>query len=186
MASLKAWFGSLAKWQKGCLAAATLFLALGLVALLVEDPGARQPTLDNQSTQGTGNPGEPSNLLPAGEQPEGTGANTPRPGAGATPWSAGFFRLGFSFFAGFSIGMALRTFLKLAVIGSGIALLLLFLLAYVELVTVHWTAIDSLFENLVERVSGEADRFQSFITGSLPSTALAALGLVTGIRGRRR
>ncbi len=186
MTALRQWFGALARWQKVCLAVASLFLFLGLVASVVE--GSSSPSgsgQDGQSLESAEGAGGPSSLLPGSGQhgnPGAGGQKSSQEGTGTSPWSAGFFRLGFSFFAGFSIGMALRSFLKLLVVGSGIALLFLFLLSYGELISVNWTAIDSLFENFARRISEESGRFQSFITGSLPSAGLASLGLATALR----
>ena len=186
MALVRVWLGSLARWQKISLAAASLLLVLGLLALLIEAPAPPAGTPESQSTQGTGGIDNPSQLVQGEGQTGNSGTGEAGQEPAPTPWSAGFFRLGFSFFAGLSIGMALRAFLKLALIASGIALLFLFLLAYAELVTVNWAAIDSMFEDFGRRISEESGRFRDFITGSLPSTGLAILGLTTALRGGRR
>ena len=47
---------------------------------------------------------------------------------------------------------------------------------------VDWSAIDGYFNGFVGRVGEEAQHFQTFIPGSLPSVGLATAGLVTGFK----
>jgi hypothetical protein len=96
MTAMRQWFGSLARWQKGCLAAASLFLILGLVASIVEEPAPPKSMQEGGSAQSTGGSSGPSSLVSGPGQPEKPGAkgkNGSQQGAGADPWSAGFFRL---------------------------------------------------------------------------------------------
>lgn len=161
------------RWKKILLGCAALFVVVGVVLMFVETP-SETPSGGGGST-GIG----PSSSF-VGEGDQGPGAQSASQSGDA--WSAGFFRLGFSFFAGFAIGYALRSFLKISLIVIGISLLLLFGLSYIELIEVHWDKIDGMFESLVERFKGESARFKSFITGSLPSAGLASLGLVAGLK----
>ena len=116
-----------------------------------------------------------------GEGPE-LGGGAGKQASSENAWSGGFFKLGFSFFAGFSVGYAARAFLKIALIGCGIAFALLFVLQQADFVSVDWGKFDDLFSNLGGRLKGELERFQSFVTGTLPSAGLAGLGLVTGFK----
>jgi uncharacterized membrane protein (Fun14 family) len=162
----------MATWKKVAIALAVLLMLGGLALSMVE---TKQPVRSGGAPLSGG-----ATSLVGGE---GTGT------AGAQDeeavWSEGMVRLGFSFFAAFCVGYALRRFLGLLVFAFGLAFLFLFVLAYAELIVVDWKAFDSLYENFVARVRGEFDEFRTFVTGSLPSTALAGLGLVAGFRRNR-
>lgn len=170
---------ALPTWQKASLAGSLLLIVGGLTLGLFEEP-VPAPTggADGGSTVPPGGAGlVPGIQLPPGESP-------PPASASDDALSAGLFRLGFSFFAGFCMGYAARQFLRLLALASGVALFLLMLLSYGELITVHWDAFDSLFESFAQRVQTDSEKFQRFVTGSLPSAALAGTGLYLGFRRR--
>ncbi|PIE23318.1 MAG: hypothetical protein CSA62_07945 [Planctomycetota bacterium] len=199
------WFGALPTWSKGLFGLAASFLLLGLIAFALEDapPASAQPIDHAQSPRTPGqelphtlrtklqDTGKNSFLPSPGGKPQLPIPQTPKKqdsssqDSAQAPWSASFFRLGFSFFAGFSIGLALRSILHLLTIGIGIAFLFLMVLGYFEFISVNWAAFDQLFSSIGERIAGESERFRSFITGSLPSAGLAATGLTIGLRKRR-
>lgn len=156
------WLRSLPRWKK------VLLVGAGTAMLFVET-GSPPPA-------GQAGGGAQTNLLP------GQPAPAQPPGTTAEPASAGFFRLGFSFFAGFCIGLAVRKTLKLSAIFMGLLLLFLFLLAYAGLITVHWDAFDAMFQSLSQRVQRESENLRTFITGSLPAAGLATAGLVAGFK----
>jgi uncharacterized membrane protein (Fun14 family) len=150
--------------------------ARGFGAWLRSLPRWKKVLLVVAPPQGGGG-GAQTSLLP------GQPAPSQLPGTAASePASAGFFRLGFSFFAGFCIGFAVRKTLKLSAVFAGLLLLFLFLLAYAGLITVHWDAFDAMFQNLSQRVQRESENLRTFITGSLPAAGLAAAGLVAGFK----
>jgi len=166
------------RWNKIALAVSLAFILVSgvLEGIAVLSPPASAAT----SPEAAGNlqggksfvgAGQESQQGPEAEQQQTDGA-----------WSAGLFRLGFSFFAAFCIGFALRKVMHVALIALGLSFLFLFGLSYAELVTVDWVAIDALFQSLVQQIKAESGRFQSFITGSLPVTGLAGFGLVTGLK----
>jgi uncharacterized membrane protein (Fun14 family) len=153
-------------------------------------PGSTQPGMPE--TRGSSLLPDAPSTGPAGPTIGGTSGNTGPDGPSASngpdindAWSAGFFRLGFSFFAGFSIGLALRTIFRVMLIGIGIGLLFLFVLEYLEYASVDWDKFDALFESMGQRIAGEAEKFRTFLTGSLPSAGLAATGLIAGLRRKR-
>ena len=115
--------------------------------------------------------------------PDGTRTGDPS-AEGEVPWSEAIFKYGFSFFVGFAMGYAVRSFLKLALIFVGVLAICLFALDYAGFVTVEWEAMDKAFSGLMERVKTQVSGFRSFITGSLPSAGLAATGLYAGFRKR--
>lgn len=178
MAEFAADLRALPGWQKIGFAVAGLLLVGGGVLYMLQDsaPPAAAP--------GSGQ-GVPPSLGQGYLDTRNPVGSRPSAGTVEDPWSAGMFRLGFSFFAGFSVGYALRKAAKMVVFACGLAFLFLFLLAYAELITVNWNGFDQLFAKLGERIQEESAKFQTFITGSLPSATLAGLGLYTGIRRRR-
>jgi uncharacterized membrane protein (Fun14 family) len=136
---------------------------------------------------------DPSLLAPgfaATEGPAGAPSESPVPaGEGTTAdglrdWSPTIFRLGFSFFVGFAIGYAVRTFVKVSVLAIGAMLLLLFGLQYAGIIEVRWTVMEGHYDSIVAWLQGQTASFGDFITGYLPSTASAAFGLVVGFRKR--
>ena len=100
-------------------------------------------------------------------------------------WAPMVFKLGFSFFVGFAIAFALRTFLRISLISAGFFLLLLFGLQYLGVLEVRWDRIGDWFENVGPWLGAQTSSFRAFILGSLPSTASGAAGLVIGFRQRR-
>jgi uncharacterized membrane protein (Fun14 family) len=97
-------------------------------------------------------------------------------------WIALFTYMGFSFFAGFVIGYATRTFLKFVFFLSGTALILLFVLQYNNLIDVKWEAFENLYNGLIAWISPHLGGLKGFITANLSSAAMASLGLFWGFR----
>ncbi len=84
-------------WKKTMIAGAVMMLVAAVVTIFVEDPVEKVTDLG----------GLPS-TLDAGQDPKAI-ENGPE---ALTPWSEAFFKFGFSFFVGFSVGYATRAFLK--------------------------------------------------------------------------
>lgn len=97
-------------------------------------------------------------------------------------WSPAAFRLGFSVFAGFSIGFAIKAFFKIAAFCAGLILIGSFGLHYAGLFEIDWSAVAERFDVIVDRVSGQLSSFQRFVTGHLPSSGAAAAGLGAGLK----
>ncbi len=95
------------------------------------------------------------------------------------PWSPAIFRMGFSFFVGFAMAFALRSFAKVTLFSAGIFFLLLFGLQYAGLVEVKWTAMADRYDSIQAWLKAQLGGFQAFVTGYLPSAGagLAGLGL---------
>ena len=125
----------------------------------------------------------PNSLVGTGVQSSPDGEPiTPAAESGIHSWSPLFMKGGLSFLIGFSIGYALRTFLKLSMLVTGVVALAVFGLSYAGLVEVDWDTISGIFDKGVAKVREEAGQFKTFITGSLPSASIAAAGLVLGFR----
>lgn len=123
---------------------------------------------------GAGGAGEPT-ATPEGE-PAGEVAVQAAPD---DPWSPAIFRMGFSFFVGFAMAYALRSFAKVTLFSAGVFFLLLFGLQYAGLVEVKWTAMADRYDGIQAWLKAQVGGFQAFVTGYLPSAgaALAGLGL---------
>jgi len=97
-------------------------------------------------------------------------------------WVALFTYMGFSFFAGFVIGYATRTFMKFVFFLSGAALILLFVLQYNNFIDVKWDAFENAYNGLIAWISPHLGGLKNFITANLSSAAMAGLGLFWGFR----
>lgn len=97
-------------------------------------------------------------------------------------WVALFTYMGFSFFAGFVIGYATRTFLKIVFFLSGTVLILLFVLQYMGLIDVKWDAFENVYNGLIAWISPHLGGLKNVITANLSSAAMASLGLYWGFR----
>lgn len=97
-------------------------------------------------------------------------------------WSPAIFRLGFSFFVGFAIAYAVRTFVKFSLIALGMFFLMLFGLQYAGFITVEWGIIQERYEESQGWLASQFGSFKDFVTGELPSAGLFATGFVIGFR----
>ena len=165
---------ALPRWKKILLAMASLCVVTGLVLLAVE-PGSARGDLSTSQSPGSVPQGAAAFDVSNGER-------APAPEQESSELAPVFLKLGFSFFVGFAVGYAFRTFLKLTLIFVGVLLIALFLLSYVEWVTVNWDTMARTFEIFVDAVKDDAQAFHKFVTGSLPQAGLASLGLVAGFK----
>jgi len=146
--------------------------AAGYVAGPTGDPSmARGLTGGTAGGTGTGPEIQGGVEWRVGEEPESGSAVSPA-----------LLRGGISFFVAFCLAFALRAFLRIGAIFVGIWALSLFVLAYAGWVEVHWDKIDRQFIDWTSRLGDQFASFKAFITGSLPSTGLAGLGLFTGFK----
>lgn len=99
---------------------------------------------------------------------------------GLAAWSPAIFRMGFSFFVGFAIAFALRSFLKLAVVALGFFFLALFGLQYAGLIEVHWSLMEERYHTLTDGLDEKVKAGSSVMFAYLPSAAAATAGLALG------
>jgi uncharacterized membrane protein (Fun14 family) len=172
--SLGAWLAAMPRWKKiACGAAAACLVGGGVVTLIGSDPAP--------GTAGGGTPdGMSGSFVPTGTGSTGSGTTA---GPAEEPASKGVFRMGFSFFAGFSIGYFVRTTIKVLALLAGAVLLTIFALRWFEIIPpIDWTKVDELWNSFARKVGSETSRFTTFITGSLPAAGLAALGVFAGFK----
>lgn len=198
---------TLARWKRVLLAFASLLIVVG-AAWMPFEKGDRSDlarteeaaAASDEETPGSGalevltGSGAGAGLLPGGPTlplpgTGGSGSDDPRDppsSAGNTTsdetLSPALLQMGFSFFAAFAVGLAFRSFLKVALVFVGMQLLALFGLSYVDWITVHWDTMSDAFDRFVAGARGEFESFQAFVTGSLPQVGLASLGLVAGFK----
>jgi uncharacterized membrane protein (Fun14 family) len=89
---------------------------------------------------------------------------------------------GFGLFIGFSIGFAIRAFLRLAVVITGFYFLVLSMMAYAGWVDIHWDLMGHQFSHLAETLGAQFESFKTFLTGAIPASGLTLTGLVAGLR----
>jgi len=177
----------LATWKKAVLGDSVALMAAGVVLpFVVGAPEPRQTQVEQAETPGGATPPgvAPQGLAPVepGQTPPETGTSTDQaaePGPGST-LSPALFRLGFSFFVGFAIAFALRSFIKATLIVSGIFLLFLFGMEYAGLVSVQWGAIESRYDSFSAWLESELGSFRTFITGRVPAIGAGLAGLGIG------
>lgn len=198
--TLSGHWSAIAWWKKMALGAASVLVVLGLGVRGVETvmlPEAGEKSQLSTNPGPRDNPNIKGTFLP-GDHPGTDIRNFPRdePGTSGTevrnleddeglPISPAMIQGGLSFIVGFSVGFALRTFLKMSLFVAGVVFLAIFGLSYAGFVEVRWDAMEESFNRLVASVEGEVTEFQSFITGTLPSAGLAGLGLFSGFRKSR-
>jgi uncharacterized membrane protein (Fun14 family) len=192
----------LPRWKKLLLATAALFVLVGFALRAAADEAPGSGTSVARDDAATTAPGTRTSLVPGGtpgtfpETSPGAPPEDPTREPGSDPdasaatdrpsdWSPFFIKGGFSFFVGFCIGYALRAFFKISAVALGLVFLVLFALQYFELIQVDWAAADTLFDAAVDKVAGELGSVKGFVTGSLPSAALAAGGLYAGFKRTR-
>jgi uncharacterized membrane protein (Fun14 family) len=122
----------------------------------------------------------PSGFAPTGDAEPGSGGGAGR--SGAAEWSPTVFRLGFSFFVGFAIAYALRTFIKVSIVAIGLLLLLFFALQYAGLIEVRWDAIGAHYDSITAWLAGQTGSMKAFIQGYLPSAGSGAAGMALGFK----
>lgn len=177
----------LAPWKRRLLIASCVAMAAGLVLqgaayLTRPSPPPEQPLPPPGPPPGA--PGV-TELVGRASVPQTEPQTEPQPAESERAidaWSPVMFRWGFSFFVGFCIAYALRTFFKVSAVAIGLVLLVLFGLSYAGVVRVDWTAMQGHYDSLTHHLAGQWSSLRGFVTGSLPSSAMATLGLVVGFK----
>ena len=156
------------RWKILAIAAAAALLVLGITLGLTAEP--TPPTAGGPTTPGTA-----ASFVET--EPGATGAGAQQPS-----WSAGFTRMGLSFFVAFAIGLALRTFLRVTLIFVGVLALLMIGLEYIAFITINWETIDESWNGFASRIGDDFEHLATAVTGRLPQAGLGGLGLVAGLK----
>lgn len=128
-------------------------------------------------------PGPPAAETPEASPPEPAG---PAQEQGWSPqdWSPFLLKGGFGLFLGFSIGFAVRAFLRLAVLVAGFYFLLLAIMAYAGWVEVRWDVMSGQFSDVAKMLVAQFSSLKAFLNGAIPASGLTAAGLALGLRGK--
>lgn len=163
-------------WLKALVALSVLLMVGGVVLGVMGGSADPAPAIDA---------GDPSALVNSFGASDGAPPAPSEGGAGEdwmNQWSPTIFRLGFSFFVGFAVAYAVRTFIKLSVVAVGFMLLLLFGLQYAGIIEVNWGRIADHYDSFGSWFSAQFSSLSAFIAGELPSAAAVTAGLVLGFR----
>jgi uncharacterized membrane protein (Fun14 family) len=172
-----------AGWARALLAASVVFMIVGLTMMAYVSIRSSSAASDTLAADGGAAPGLARGFIAEGESdPDGGDSAAEEPPDALDRWSPTIFRLGFSFFVGFTVAYAVRSFMKIALIVIGVLFLALFGLQYAGVIDVDWATMGEHFDALRDRIAAEASSFGDFITGALPSAGAAVLGLVAGFR----
>lgn len=170
-------------WQKGLAVLSVVIAVLGLVLMMSAAPASGSPAPSAEVSGGRASgladgfaPVEPADSAPD-EQAEQ--AQTDRLIDSA---NGAIFRLGFGFFAGFAVGYAVRTFVRLTLVAAGLAVLGLMGLQYAGIISVDWAKISGGFEDFGTWVTAQIRGFSAFVTGYLPTFGAGLAGAFVGFR----
>jgi len=134
-------------------------------------------------------PAGASGFAPSGGGSTGTDSNGAQ-AAQATAetqwgvWGEPTFRLGFSFVIAYLAAYAVRFVLKSAMVGAGMAILLLLGLQAAGIIEIHWAVLESKGGTATAWLKEQTESMHAFLTGYLPSAGAATAGLIAGIRGK--
>ncbi|MGQ0627003.1 MAG: FUN14 domain-containing protein [Phycisphaerales bacterium] len=163
-------------WAIWALVASVLLMVGGLAVPFVWPTG---PTGASVSSAPAGVLG-----LTGGGQAGGDTGTAESPQSTLAAWSPTIFRLGFSFFACFAVGYALRTFFGFAVAALGFFFLALFGLEYAGLIDVKWGLVQERYDALAETAAREARSAWQAASAYIPAGGAGAAGLFSGWRRR--
>ncbi|RMH12242.1 MAG: hypothetical protein D6695_07310 [Planctomycetota bacterium] len=166
-------------WQKA-LAALSIVIALvgagwmGYVASTGDAPAA---------TSGDGAGALASGFAPTTpEGDEGTADDGSQTDRLIDSASGAVFRLGFGFFAGFAVGYAMRMFVRVTLVGAGVAILGLAGLQYAGVIQVDWERLSGGFDTFGTWFSAQTQGFVAFVQGYLPTFGAGLAGAFVGFR----
>jgi uncharacterized membrane protein (Fun14 family) len=162
-------------WAKLLAVASVGLMAVGLALPFV---GGGEPAVPPTGAKSAAAPGG-AGLT--GEASPGPGVAEPAaPERGAAGWGPSVFRVGFSFFVGFAVAYALRSFVKLAVVALGFFFLALFGLQYAGIIEVRWALLAERYNDISGDLQSRAAGLWSSMSAVLPSAASATTGLMAG------
>lgn len=171
-------------WQR-VLAVLSVLIALGGAGWMIYDASTRP-----EPAASTGSPASGSDLARgfAPTTPAPTGGDATDDGTASETdrlidsASGAVFRLGFGFFAGFAVGYAMRTFVRITLVAAGIAILGLAGLQYAGIITVDWELLSGGFQTFGAWFTEQTKGLAGFITGYLPTFGAGLAGAFVGFR----
>lgn len=163
----------MATWAIAALAIAVIVMVLGMGSALF--PAQGDAAASAAPAPGAAGLVDGNTTATNGTQPIGTQWSV---------WGAPTFRLGFSFVIAYLAAYAVRFVLKTAMIGAGMAVLLLVGLQAAGIIDVHWAVLESKGGTAAAWMKEQTESLHAFLTGYLPSAGAAGLGMFAGLRGK--
>lgn len=175
-------------WKKLLIVAAVAAVGLGLYLRLQPAEPSRPTDVSATADPATGTTGVKSFsggdapvavpiVRPATVSDVEVPAETP-----ARPWSAFLMQTGASFLAAFVVGAMARRFVKTVALFFAAVGLLFLGLAYLGVVDLNRDDVQARSTEAVEEIAASSETLVRFLTGLLPSTAAAAVGLGVGFK----
>jgi len=103
-------------------------------------------------------------------------------GRGLQPSAPATFRFGASYVGGFFLGWTFRRFLKVTLLLSGAAIVLIAFGKKLGWFELDWVAMEGHVRHSLAWLQGEAGAFKQFLIGYLPSAGAAGVGAFLGFR----
>lgn len=168
-------------WAIAALAIAVVVMVLGMGSALFPAGGAAGPAHGGDAALPGGVQGFAEGGAAGGEARP---TATEQVGTQWGVWGAPTFRLGFSFVIAYLAAFAVRVVLKTAMLGAGMAILLLVGLQAAGIIDIHWAVLESKGGTAAAWLKEQTESMHAFLTGYLPSAGAASVGLIAGIRGK--
>ncbi len=103
-------------------------------------------------------------------------------GLDGVDWTMLLTKMGFSFLIGLSLGYALKISLKITLFVIGVLSLALFGLQYAGFIEINWHSLGSHYDSFLDWLLPRIGSFRDFVTSHLPSSSMAAMGLLIGFK----
>lgn len=90
--------------------------------------------------------------------------------------------LGFSFIVGLAVGFAFKVAFKLALLGGGLLLIVLFSLQYAGFIDINWVGMEAGYDSFAAWFGAYAYALKAFMSRNLSNAAAFVAGLLLGFR----
>ncbi len=90
--------------------------------------------------------------------------------------------LGFSFIVGLAVGFAFKVAFKLALLGGGLLLIVLFSLQYAGFIDINWVGMEAGYGSFAAWFGAYAHALKAFMSRNLSNAAAFVVGLLLGFR----
>ncbi len=165
-------------------AAAVTILGAGLHLAQVSPDGPEPEARTSFQTPSSPEEAEPRGFLPRQDPtPQGQESDAQPPRESNPYWPA-LARVGLGFLLGFCVAYTLKTFLKLTLLLSALAILLLVGLGQIGAIDLDYAALEPWLGRGWQIAKEQFDSIRAFITGLIPTSGSAIAGLILGILKR--
>jgi uncharacterized membrane protein (Fun14 family) len=134
---------------------------------------------DSAANPSSGNPG--ASPQPAATSPD---AGTDPAPETTSPWKPFMTKFGFSLFVGISVGTIFRTFIRTAMVVTGLIVATAAALSYYHVVNVDMTAVNHETALATGWLADQGYRVKDMLFHTLPSSTAAGIGFFLGLKRR--